>query len=157
MQTSRTVRHYKWVLGGGIIKSASGTWVGRKQDDDSVFLGPKAFRRERVEEWWCLASCLHGIGCYPSCPWWQKLVTLPPQRGPVEEMDQVTVKWCCSGWGCCSSPSSQGSCSTSSNIWAFSCEKHRDFCMKWAVKWAAGHRWCHILPQLLNKASIKIL
>lgn len=29
--------------------------------------------------------------------------------------------------------------------------------MKWAVKWAAGHRWCHIHPQSLNKDFVHVL
>lgn len=126
--------------------------MGRKQDDSSVFLGTKAFRKERLAEWWCLPFCLDGVGYYPSCHLWQDLVALPPQRGE-EEMCQVKVKACCFGRGLLLFTQQSGRAAAphqTTCLWVS--KQHGDVCMKWA----AGHRWEHIPPELLSQACINV-
>lgn len=130
--------------------------MGRKQEDSSVFLGTKAFRKERTAEWWCLPFCLDGAGYYPSCHLWQDLIALPPQRGE-EETCQVKVKACCFGRGLLLFTQQSGRAAAPHQTTCLLVSKqHRDVCMKWAVNWAAGHRWGHIPPELLTQAFINV-
>ncbi len=146
------------VLGGGFIKSALGTWVGKKQDENSVFLATKAFRRERVGEWWFLTFCLNGIGCYPSCHLWQKLITLPPQRGLIEGKYQVIVKLCCFDWRPLLFTHQSGKgCSSSSNILAFSFQEAQGVLKEMSCEMSCRTQMMPPSSWITEKAFINVL
>ena len=112
-----------------LVASVSGSEATSRME--SVFEG-KAFLKQRAVTWWSCQS-----------PWWHWL---------------LSQLWLMAGTRHSAStkgPNGRKVADYSEVILLLSAQqsvREEEFCMKWA----AGHRWCHIVTELLNNTSIHV-